>query len=42
MENINDIMKILNKLGYVDLLLLILNINENILKKIKKRQVIIL
>ena len=42
MENIKDIMKILNKLGYVDLLLLILNINENILKKIKKRQVIIL
>ena len=36
MENIKDIMKILNKLGYVDLLLLILNINENILKKIKK------
>ena len=33
MENIKDIMKILNKLGYVDLLLLILNINENILKK---------
>jgi hypothetical protein len=35
MENIKDIMKILNKLGYVDLLLLILNINENVLKKIK-------
>tara|TARA_B100001564_G_scaffold359879_1_gene383570 strand:- start:315 stop:1193 length:879 start_codon:yes stop_codon:yes gene_type:complete len=35
MENIKDIMKILNKLGYVDLLLLILNINKDLFEKIK-------
>jgi len=35
MENIKDIMKIINKLGYVDLLLLILNINKDLFEKIK-------